>query len=156
MFARAVLAVSVLRKKSKKRKSNNEVTDTKLKLDFLGGTRDLETYIIPFKSEKDTLRQIHQMEQLNTKSIDQAAKSDALEHHASAKTDSSANGGKESLMKSVLKKDSFGDQNSEVDNEFCSSPNQVGLIECCSRIICELNGNNFVSYVTNFSITLIT
>src|SRR6266496_6146647 len=51
MFASAVVAVSVLRKKcSKKQKSNNEVID--IKSDFFGGNQ-----------EKDTLEYLHKMEQ---------------------------------------------------------------------------------------------
>lgn len=102
MFACAVLAVSVLRKKcSKKQKSNNKVIN--INSDFLGGNQDLETLEIPFNPEKDTLELSHKMEHENKslvkhKSVDQTVKLDAFKnnvHHADARTDLNASRNKE-------------------------------------------------------------
>src|ERR1044072_6718016 len=109
MFARTVLAVSVLRRKSKKQKSKRN-------------NKDLETPVI---SEIDNLEYLHQIEKRNNKPADQSVKLDAFEnsYHADAKMESNVSGEKELLLKSSLEKNSLSlyiDQCNKVNNESCS------------------------------------
>ncbi|RGB24570.1 hypothetical protein C1646_725847 [Rhizophagus diaphanus] len=147
MFACAVLAVSVLRKKcSKKQKPNNKVIN--IKSDFLGGEQDLETPEFSFKPEKDTLEHLHKMEQSNKslvrdKSISQSVKLDAFEnnfHHADARIDSNVSGSKEPLLKSNFSH-TIG-QNNRVDNEVGSNISQVtNLMKNKAKIINSETGD---------------
>lgn len=147
MFACAVLAVSVLRKKcSKKQKSNNKVIN--IKSDFLGGKQDLETSKIPFKPEKDTLEHLYKMEQSNKslvrdKSISQSIKLDAFEnnfYYADARIDSNVSGSKESSLKSNFSH-TIG-QNNRVDNEVGSNISQVtNLMKNKAKIINSETGD---------------
>ncbi|CAB4412005.1 unnamed protein product [Rhizophagus irregularis] len=147
MFACAVLAVSVLRKKcSKKQKSNNKVIN--IKSDFPGGKQDLETPEISFKPEKDTLEHLHKMEQSNKslvrdKSISQSVKLDAFEnnfHHADARIDSNVSGSKEPSLKSNFSH-TIG-QNNRVDNEVGSNISQVtNLMKNKAKIINSETGD---------------
>jgi hypothetical protein len=146
MFARAVLAVSVLRKKcSKKQKSN-----TKVKSDFLGGNQNLEE--IPLNPEKDTLEHLHKMEQSNKslvkhKSIDQSLKLDAFEnnfYHADARIDSNVSGNKELSLKSNFSHTI--DQNNKVDNEVGSNINQATNLINKTKIINSETGDTDDSF----------